>query len=1362
MQSPQPSGFKASSGAALIIVLTFVVLLAGLIVAFFSRSILDRQISNSSATQAKVELLAQGAAAQIIADLKTEIAAGSTITTPAPGVNIYSPKASLSTVPALVGSTGTGGLENLVKRSAYNQPFYPTTGYDANGSKRAANVSSTLPSQNGRFISAARWNKPLLLPTTSGTNLVPSAAGYTAPDWVLVARDGTNPTTWNTNLIATSATTTSAVAGRYAYQIYDEGALLDANVAGSPVNDGTAQPVGTIAPYKSALAYADLTQIPGLSTLPVADQAKVINALVGWRNYASGQAAGTFPSYTSFGTATAPSTLTPFDLSVLGNTNGFLQAANTSLTNGQSDRLFTSRQQLIKLLLAIGNTVTTFTPALQLQTLQYLGTFSRDVNQPSFVRTQSMDASGLGYDSGAPKIAAVASGGNNATGLDAAINPSFPAVRVKAAFARNDGSQAVVGEPLVKKRFALNRLAWLTCKGSSQPRASSSDADIVALKATGITQAWLEQGTDANILKYFGLKWNAGLWEYQHGRDTARGPIKKLTYPTDGAGKDVVTSNREPNFFELLKAAINVGSIGKTLTAPGAGDVTFQSQYNTDVSVDASLIRMGANIMDQFDTDGYPTRISFDDGSGSKEYVGVENLPYIYRVRNGLIKIAEPKVSDGGSPYQNWYWDSRTITDTGVGALMQYVDIWNPHDYSTTNLSQTMGAEGPSDQTGPQFRMVATSAAAAGVAVWAVPYTSYNVASTEQAASPGYNTMYGFPWSSEPRSLTEANTEMTFQIGRNATGAGLFREPTILFQPGKPTGSNLTATAISNKDSGLLGIVANTAGFFANGGLRSAVDTTDGTGLPVKETGYIGIYFGCHPLQWKISGSVTRCPGQQSILIGSSGYMTYKLQCKGPDGSWVTYDQKLMNPGTWDTLNQSLMGTSEACFLLPKVGAGNFAMSVDPRSGRFGMMHGWASDEAYFIPPFHAEFNNGTYPNRSGWLNKAEGIVISNRNGYAGGGPVPANKAGWAPTSAMGWFPGNWDPAGDGSEPMFRPGIFAQNDPSYLTARSVSDQTGYGSDPTPPRAGVGTLATYYSDPDGVVRRASAAYVNGTQYVSTAINKASPAPGQPMATANDDGTTRTSQSDSRPIVLNRPFRTVSELGYVFSGTPWKNLNFFTPESGDTALLDVFSIQDTGNTDALVAGKVNLNTRQWPVLQAIIAGAYKDERTMTTIAGGAAAEAGNIAGKLVARTTGLTTNGQAPSPSTAQPLQNPGELVGKWKTGSSKTLPATGTKTAYDASVAYDGFSADLSSVLTTGADTTVQRYREAAMRALSSSGQTRVWNLMIDVVAQTGRYPQSATALDKFVVEGEQRYWVHVAIDRSTGQVIDKQIEVVKE
>ncbi len=75
---------------------------------------------------------------------------------------------------------------------------------------------------------------------------------------------------------------------------------------------------------------------------------------------------------------------------------------------------------------------------------------------------------------------------------------------------------------------------------------------------------------------------------------------------------------------------------------------------------------------------------------------------------------------------------------------------------------------------------------------------------------------------------------------------------------------------------------------------------------------------------------------------------------------------------------------------------------------------------------------------------------------------------------------------------------------------------------------------------------------------------------------------------------------------------------------------------------------------------------------------------------------------------------------------------------------------------------VKARREVVARAVSSVSQTRVWNLVIDVVAQSGRYAPGETDLNKFNVEGEQRYWIHVAIDRFTGQVIDKQIEVVNE
>jgi hypothetical protein len=46
------------------------------------------------------------------------------------------------------------------------------------------------------------------------------------------------------------------------------------------------------------------------------------------------------------------------------------------------------------------------------------------------------------------------------------------------------------------------------------------------------------------------------------------------------------------------------------------------------------------------------------------------------------------------------------------------------------------------------------------------------------------------------------------------------------------------------------------------------------------------------------------------------------------------------------------------------------------------------------------------------------------------------------------------------------------------------------------------------------------------------------------------------------------------------------------------------------------------------------------------------------------------------------------------------------------------------------------------------GQTRTWNLLIDVIAQSGKYkPKSDLTGTNFVVEGEKRYWVHIALDR---------------
>jgi hypothetical protein len=249
--------------------------------------------------------------------------------------------------------------------------------------------------------------------------------------------------------------------------------------------------------------------------------------------------------------------------------------------------------------------------------------------------------------------------------------------------------------------------------------------------------------------------------------------------------------------------------------------------------------------------------------------------------------------------------------------------------------------------------------------------------------------------------------------------------------------------------------------------------------------------------------------------------------------------------------------------------------------------------------------------------------------------------------------------------------------------------------------------TGYADIDGIIRPADATYPDPS--VSTT-----------------GSSTPYNTLDYRPIILNRPFRNVAELGYVFRDLPWKTLDLFSEKSADAGLLDVFSINDE---PATVAGRVNLNTRQAPVLQSVLAGANWD-LTPTSV-----------------NNTGTPTAQIAPTMATnianatsATPMTNKSEILTR------AGLPTT------------------ILPLPTTSQDNqTVKARREVVPRAITSVSQTRVWNVLIDVVAQSGHYKPNATNLQNdFIVEGEQHYWVHVAIDRFTGQVIDKQIEVVNE
>src|SRR5581483_9497616 len=111
----------------------------------------------------------------------------------------------------------------------------------------------------------------------------------------------------------------------------------------------------------------------------------------------------------------------------------------------------------------------------------------------------------------------------------------------------------------------------------------------------------------------------------------------------------------------------------------------------------------------------------------------------------------------------------------------------------------------------------------------------------------------------------------------------------------------------------------------------------------------------------------------------------------------------------------------------------------------------------------------------------------------------------------------------------------------------------------------------------------------------------------------------------------------------------NVDFFTPESGDTGLLDVFCVNEPPPT-AIVAGKVNLNTQQGPVIQAILANSYRDEllNTSDALPSLSSTEASKIANLLVGITGSSSVAGRGP-------LVNVGDLVGRYVQNPPATLP-----------------------------------------------------------------------------------------------------------
>jgi Tfp pilus assembly protein PilX len=1067
-------------GAALIIVLAFVVLLTGVTIAYFARATSDRQVAHSSFHQSNVDQLAQSAMDNIIGDLRQEITNGSTATT-VNGGTIYTPTSAANMVPQRSGNAA--GAPNLIRRSVspdlISAPGRPS---------RASGVNSrTDASTNGRAVTSTRWNSHYLVPkgdtTTDDSSPIPAFTAAT-PDWVFATDQGAT--------VITSPS--SSVIGRYAYAIYDEGGLLDMNVAGYPTGTTAAQ-----SGRKGPVAFAELKDLP--YPIPNSSSPFQIDRLVGWRNYGTTQPSNNFPDSVppsqafarNFQTGSGPALA--YYNSVINNTSGFTSVTGLAAANGRTNQMFLSRQQLIAFRVA-----TQFSA----NALQYLGTFFRELNAPAW-KPSTPAGSTIDY---------VTLANTPTPETSIAINRDLLSVRASGAFTRADGSSAALGEPLIKRRFPLSRLNGLGATGTN---------GIITTVNSTVVNGILVPATAATVQRDFGLLWNDAnkRWDYVGATgSTVQTAIERLD--------QVATENREPNFFELLKAGILSSSVGL-----GSGSVnTFVTAetkyYSTPLSSDYQIMQIGANIIDQWDSDNVPTFINF--GNPASELAGIENLPYLNKL------VFKP------------YW--RTTTQFDAWLLPS---LWNPH------------------QNAP-------------------PATAQNVRIAMQTGT------------------------MTASITLNVT-------------PFTLTATNVIGPQFMTVDASKFGTVANPSVNNPSATTAAQIVGSPPSSITLSPDLSPGPYYGFHfvfanaPPGVTSSNSVAAYPS----FVAPGCDFEMQVQVSTSPVLWKAYQRwkgcaqpatpiKCQSPPSWT-------GTT---LQDPEF------VTLDPRTLRFGA---WGN--AGFQSTIGADYTDGT----QGTLDWP--------------GPPPSAVR-FERITAL-------PPQG-----------------SRFASSTSTDLYKYANN---------TDATvHYTDLDAVQRRGDIISGSTTAMLPTDFV-------------------------DRPQILNRPFQSVAELGQVFRDQPWKTLDFTTAASPDAGLLDVFTLHES----SMEAGKTSLNTRQSPVLTAILSQATKRLDGTSVIT---STERNNIVTALFTLTS-------------AQPMVRKTELL---------------TQLAADPSVTGLGN----------------KEARELVMRAFSDACQTRTWNLMIDVIAQSGHYPPNASTLAGFLVEGEQHYWVHVAIDRFTGQVIDKQIEVVNE
>ena len=1252
-------------GVALVIVLAFIVLTSILIISFigFSQSNHSSTFSYVKAIQAQE--VAQGGLQDILSDLHQEIVAGSTSTNTGT-TTLYLPITNWTAMPARIGyassSYGTDvSTTNLppslirVSRASQDETstdFYPTltSSYYTNGTipmNRASAANTGTSSFNGRSISASRWNKIEMLSTNS---TIPPFFATNMPDWVYVTRSGSRACTTN-DLFSTTAsikpsanlTTTNSVIGRYAYVVYDEGALLDLNVTGYLNNELAYNTSGqsTIG-GKGILACADMLQLPGFSSGTTYQN--VVDAFVKWRNASAGLSSGSTANIqTNYLAAVS-----------VNATNGFL--AFSSSTNG-IDSPLVGRQDLINYFANIDPNFNTASPTYS-AALPYLGTFSRAVTAP--VWKPSFNATDMGAaNNGANNSYAYRNNAESSTITPTdgttTSNPNHDTLTVRFAndgtvtHYNDDGTTTTYtvqsGDQQVQRRFSLAKLAWL---GHTGPNASNFNSSVSTAQQN---QA---------IHDCFGLAWDStySCWDYDHTDNNSATPLNRSVNSIDTLSQvAALSAPREADFFELLKAGILNGSLGGnpgpvagSLSSVASGPAGSNFDYYSS-ETDRHVRQIGVNIIDQSTSNNYPTAIyqnldatvvpPYGEEGLFNTVFGAKNLPTIQR-----LWVVTYKTDGLSTPGYEDFWIQP--------------EVWNPNISSTASTTTY-------PNTPTHLRLVTFGGCA--------------ITTSENNADSG---------TGQVATISRTDGPLTTNFGTNPLSpltAGIvnFINPQIVStKPSGPPDPFFDSPAVLNGyGSSTYSNYQDTTPGGPNNFMWYNQTSNQGTG----RARLLGVWLGQLPRDpttyptHTVSVSPIESPGEPQL--------TFVLEYQDSNGNWLPYSMMArlqeINTPPYDYVENLGYITVFNTFA---------AAHPDPRTDRFSAFSG----------KFNSSGTTYNYMWNTNETIRPSNYTTSTQAGGRGGVSclMPNASAGFTVNLAAATSP-PW--------------------PAYLLDEWENNVVGAG-------------LNSYQDPDGVTRQGDGANAN---YAGSATNPGTTSTlSSPWYTSGGDGaityqasyngSAATQYGKARPVIMNRPYLSVGELGFVFRDQPFKTLDFWSIYSADSGLLDLFSAVDE---PTLVAGEITSNTPA-RALQAILSGAMKQRNASITT--GAALPpspvfSASTEGSAVAQAicTELATNG---------PLNSRADLVNR--------------------------FSSPVAKALVSDTSNLNKMYGETYVRALAPTTNTRTWNLLIDIIAQSGHMVPTAQTLNDFVVDGEKRYWLHVAIDRYTSKIVDQQLEPVYE